>query len=104
MNEIEFNFEEIKNTTEFYKTAVEKFPLPDYFGNNLDALWDCVTAEVELPAKVTFINLTVEQLEKFKKIIELFEDAENELGEENLSFEYYLKDEYENLSEDYIEI
>lgn len=29
-----------------------KFNLPDYYGNNLDALWDCLTTDIELPVTV----------------------------------------------------
>ena len=56
----------------FYKACKEQFQLPDYFGNNLDALWDCITGFIELPVAVSFINITPYHLEKFEKQVTLF--------------------------------
>lgn len=33
-----------------------KFNFPDYYGNNLDALWDCLTTDIELPITVCLSN------------------------------------------------
>ncbi|ADL53868.1 barstar family protein [Clostridium cellulovorans] len=30
--------------------------LPDYYGNNLDALWDCLTGYIKLPISVEWTN------------------------------------------------
>ena len=78
---------------DFYQTAVKELTLPDYFGNNLDALWDVFTGEIELPIKIEFENLTLEKLDEFEYLIDLFQDACVELGYDNFQFEYYLKDE-----------
>ena len=78
---------------DFYQTAVKELTLPDYFGNNLDALWDVFTGEIELPIKIEFENLTLEKLDEFESLIDLFQDACVELGYDNFQFEYYLKDE-----------
>lgn len=85
-----FDFERIGTIGDFYKIATTELNLPEYFGNNLDALWDSVTGEIELPVTIQFTNLTLGQLEQFDKLIVLFEDAAAELGD-NLTFEYYLR-------------
>jgi ribonuclease inhibitor len=93
MKNVIFNFEKIETMDDFYQTAVKELTLPDYFGNNLDALWDVFTGEIELPIKIEFENLTLEKLDEFESLIDLFQDACVELGYDNFQFEYYLKDE-----------
>ncbi|MGJ7030389.1 barstar family protein [Niabella hirudinis] len=90
MKEIIFDFDRIGTKADFYKTAITKLELPEYFGNNLDALYDVLTGAIALPVKVRFENLSLGQLETFEDIITVFEDAAFEL-EEQLIFEYYLK-------------
>lgn len=92
MRNIIFNFEKIETMDDFYQTAVKELSLPDYFGNNLDALWDVLTAEIKLPIKIEFENLTLEKLETFEQLTNLFEDACAELGND-FQFEYYLKED-----------
>ncbi|SDD17810.1 barstar family protein [Niabella drilacis] len=90
MQEIIFDFDRIGTEADFYKTAITKLELPEYFGNNLDALYDVLTGAIALPVLIRFTDLSLGQLEKFSDIIAVFEDAAAEL-EEQLIFEYYLK-------------
>ncbi|WP_018628160.1 barstar family protein [Niabella aurantiaca] len=90
MREVIFDFDRIGTEEDFYKTAVKLLELPDYFGKNLDALYDVLTGAIELPVRIRFLNLSLGQLEKFGDIITVFEDAAAEL-EAQLVFEYYLK-------------
>ena len=96
MKQVTFDFEKIESIDDFYREAVEKMDLPDYFGYNLDAMWDCLTGEIELPIEIRFINLTSEQLDEFVEIILLFEDAAFDM-DDDLFFEYSLKDDDVNL-------
>lgn len=96
MKQVTFDFEKIESIDDFYREAVEKMDLPDYFGYNLDAMWDCLTGEIELPIEIRFINLTSEQLDEFVEIILLFEDAAFDM-DEDLFFEYSLKEDEEDL-------
>ena len=86
------DFDTIHSPRSFYGACKQQLQLPDHFGNNLDALWDCITAGIDLPVTIHFINLTPYHLKKFAKQIELFRDAEKELDGE-LSFEYHNSDE-----------
>ncbi|MBZ4190101.1 barstar family protein [Niabella beijingensis] len=90
MQEAIFDFDRIGTTADFYQIAVQQLNLPEYFGNNLDALYDALTGMIGLPLLVRFINLSMGQLEKFDAIIAVFEEAAAALDEQ-LVFEYYLK-------------
>ncbi|WP_300598684.1 barstar family protein [Niabella sp.] len=90
MKTIIFDFDRIGTEEDFYKTAVKQLALPDFFGNNLDALYDVLTGSIELPVTIQFVHLSLGQLEKFDAIITVFEDAAVAL-EDDLIFEYYLK-------------
>ncbi|MBK7097497.1 MAG: barstar family protein [Sphingobacteriales bacterium] len=92
MNSVTFDFNRIGTLDDFYKVAVKEFNLSDHFGNNLDALWDSINGDIQLPATAVFKNLSLNQLEYFDKIILLFEEATYELGD-NFIFEYYLNTE-----------
>ncbi len=86
MEPIIFDFIEIENSEQLYEQLSIKLNLPDYFGRNLDALWDMLTGEIEMPLFIKFINLSNKQLTLFHEFIELFEEASEEL-EGELDFE-----------------
>jgi ribonuclease inhibitor len=92
MKTIVFNFDKIHSLQSFYSACKQQLQLTDHFGNNLDALWDCITAGIELPVTISFINLSPYHLVKFERQIDLFRDAEKELDGE-LTFEYHTRDE-----------
>ena len=65
-----------------HKILKDKLGLPDYYGENLDALWDCLTGWIDLPLTIEFHNFS--ESEKYlggyaKKLLEIFQDAEREL-------------------------
>lgn len=91
--EIYIDFLEIGDYEDFYTQLKEKLPLPEYFGNNLDALYDVITGELEMPLHIEFVNMSVEQLEIFEDLLTTLEDAEDEV--EDFSFSYYLE-QYED--------
>ena len=80
MKEIKIDFKEINNDKEFYEIIREKLDLPEYFGDNLDALWDSITGYIELPIKIRFLNFNNKKSDFFISIKEVFTDAEKELN------------------------
>lgn len=90
MDKITFDFHNIHTEKEFYKAVMDKMQLSDCFGNNLDALWDVINGDIALPVEVAFINLSMSQLDAFTKIIDLFTEAHETLGEEFV-FNYSLR-------------
>ena len=63
--------------------------MPEHFGDNLDALYDSITGDVELPLHIEFVNMSVEQLEDFEDLLTTLEEADEEL--EDFTFAYYLE-------------
>lgn len=82
MQEINFDFKKIHNMDDFYAQATNLMELPKHFGNNLDALWDIITGETELPLRIRFSNFKEHELDRFFNLIKLMEDAEEELEDE----------------------
>lgn len=91
--EIYIDFLEIGDYEDFYAQLKEKLTLPDHFGDNLDALFDALTGELEMPLHLEFVNMSVEQLEIFEDLLTTLEDAEEEV--EGFTFSYYLE-QYED--------
>lgn len=91
--EIYIDFLTIGDYEDFYAQLKEKLPLPDYFGDNLDALFDVITGELKMPLHIEFVNMSVEQLEIFEDLLTTLEDAEDEV--EDFTFSYYLE-QYED--------
>jgi ribonuclease inhibitor len=93
MKTIYIDFAEIGDYEEFYEQLKEKLELPEFFGDNLDALYDSLTGFVEMPLHIEFVNMGVDQLEDFEDLLTTLEDADEELDE--FSFAYYLE-QYED--------
>lgn len=100
MKTVYIDFTDIGDYEDFYTQLKEKIQLPDYFGDNLDALSDTITGELEMPLHLEFVNMTVDQLEIFEDLLTTLEDAEEEV--EDFSFTYYLE-QYEDEDEDDVE-
>ena len=95
------DFTDLGDYDDFYAQLKEKLTLPEFFGDNLDALYDFLTGFAELPLHLEFVNMSVEQLETFEDLLVTLEDAEEEL--EDFSFSYYLmqyEDEEGEVSEE----
>ena len=91
--EVYIDFLEIGDYEDFYAQLKEKLILPEHFGDNLDALFDVITGELEMPLHLEFVNMSVEQLEIFEDLLTTLEDAEDEV--EDFTFAYYLE-QYED--------
>lgn len=93
MKTIYIDFSEIGDEEDFFAQLREKMSLPEHFGNNLDALYDTITGDLEMPLRIEFVNMNVEQLEHFEDLLTTLEDAEDET--EGFSFAYFLE-QYED--------
>ena len=76
----------LKRTAEIHQRIQTVLELPDWYGQNLDALWDSITGIMYLPAEITIIfqPQTIQALqlsEEVDKIITVFKEAANEFGE-----------------------
>ncbi|KQT21534.1 barnase inhibitor [Chryseobacterium sp. Leaf405] len=93
MKTIYIDFTDIGDFEDFYAQLREKLTLPDHFGDNLDALSDVITGELEMPLHIEFVNMTVDQLEIFEDLLLTLEDIEEE--KEDFTFTYFLE-QYED--------
>lgn len=93
MKKIIFDFKNIENKTDFYNELKNKIELPEYFGNNLDALWDlAVSGDLGFPLEICFINFSRSRGSFFRNLAELLRDAEIET-EKQIIFKTYRGEE-----------
>lgn len=88
MNTITLDFTGCKYLGEIHKILKEKFGFPKYYGENLDALWDCLDnyCDYQLHVRIMGINsLPNEFNEYIYKMLEVFEDVHKETP--NITFE-----------------
>ena len=82
MTNITIDGQEFKSEQEFHKLIKLKLDLPNHYGENLDALWDCLTGDIDLPISITWVDFenSLSFLgEEAVKIASTFEDAALEL-------------------------
>ncbi|WP_140920195.1 barstar family protein [Limnobaculum xujianqingii] len=78
MRSVVFDFADIRSMPDFYLQFADIFLLPDWFGNNLDALWDALTVGIRLPVQIVFTHFDRQSMD-FVSLYNLFEEAEQEL-------------------------
>ena len=81
MNEVVLDFSGIKTLWNLHEYFKDTFHLPDYYGHNMDALWDCLYYSFEFPTTIILKNiekLTSEMNEAVQTMLELFEDLQRE--------------------------
>ena len=81
MNYIILDFNGIKSLWTLHEYFKEVFNLPDYYGHNMDALWDCLDCSFEFPTTIVLKNIEKipsEMNEATKIMMELFEDLQRD--------------------------
>lgn len=81
MKYITLDFAGIKTLWELHEYFKTVFQLPDYYGRNMDALWDCLYYSFEFPTTITLKNvsyLPTEMQETIEVMLELFDDLQRE--------------------------
>ena len=63
----------------------EALALPDYYGRNLDALYDCLTELDE--TEIRFVNLAAAGDSYFSRVLSVFQEAREENPRLHLFFE-----------------
>lgn len=80
MFSVTFDFDTIADRAEFYRQFADKCQINDYFGENLDALWDVLTGELALPATISLKRLSQHpDAMQFAAIVATLQEAEEEL-------------------------
>lgn len=88
MQKITLDFINCKYFLDLHKELKEKFGFPDYYGENLDALWDCLDnyCDWDLCVYIKGIyKLPIEWSEYVNKMLEVFSDVHESTP--NINFE-----------------
>ena len=82
MNVIFLEGKELSSVSKTHEILQAKLDLPNYYGDNLNALWDCLTGWISLPLKVVWTDFfySKEQLGDFAdELLQLFLEAQDEI-------------------------
>jgi len=91
MNEIRLNGAEMVDKVATHAYLKRKLALPEYYGENLDALWDCLSTD-SVPKKIIIdkSSTIIEKLGLYgESLINLF----RKIAEENDCIDVYIKNE-----------
>jgi len=85
----------IESEDDFHEAIAKAFNLPNWYGRNLDALWDVLTGMIDRPINLVWLNSEVSRtrLKRYEKIVGLLKeiaDRDIELGRSS-KFEYKLQ-------------
>lgn len=73
---LHFDFTTLFSSDDFYYALKGQITLPDYFGNNLDALYDFLCVEAPLPLTIVFSHLTASQKDLFNPLVNTLREIE----------------------------
>ena len=80
-NPIILDFSRCRYLGEIHLVLKEKFGLPEYYGENWDALWDCLDGLFDKPVTVQiygFLSRGRALREECRKMLEVFDDVHRE--------------------------
>lgn len=89
MTQKQIDFSALQSYDDFYDEITKQLNLPDYFGRNLDALYDVLTGAVSLPLQLHFINMSLPQLQAFSDLLKTLKTIDEE--REDFSFRYAIQ-------------
>jgi len=79
---VELNGKHITSQETFHKEIKRVLDFPDYYGENLDALWDCLTSWIDLPLTLIWSDYEMSKLQMGEyagQVLKVFRAAETEL-------------------------
>ncbi|EEF2788424.1 hypothetical protein C7115_05385 [Salmonella enterica subsp. enterica serovar Give] len=77
MNVYTFDFNDIKNQSDFYREFTQTFGLASEKVSDLDTLWDAVMSDtLPLPLEIEFVHLPDKLRRRYGALILLFDEAE----------------------------
>lgn len=90
MNYITLDFAGIKSLWALHEYFKEVFHLPNYYGHNMDALWDCLNCSFEFPTTIVLKNiekLPSKMNDAVKTMLELFDELQRDNEEVTIRIE-----------------
>ncbi len=73
---------QINSPDELHYQLKQELELPEFYGGNLDALWDCLTGYIETPLTIEwhdFGDCRARIGDYADKVVSVFEDAQREV-------------------------
>ena len=89
MKKVKLAGKAIRSLDEFYGEIAKKLRFPDYFGRNLDALWDVLTTDVKGPVELAWEDSEASKKsmgKDFEKVATLLGDVGKEREDFKVSF------------------
>lgn len=75
------DFKYISHERDMWEIIRESLDLPDWFGKNLDALWDMLTGYIETPCRLILLScgqIPENWQDYFAQIVEVIKDAHDQ--------------------------
>ena len=72
------DFEAVKTYRDLYLCLKTGLDLPDFFGENLDALWDCMTGFIGWPCEIRISGLSKlnqQRRQEVQEMLDVMEEA-----------------------------
>lgn len=83
MNRFVLDFAEVRSLQELHQYLQKVFALPEYYGHNMDALWDCLSCCYDANTMIVLKNISAlpkEMAPSVDIMLELFCDLHDEDG------------------------
>lgn len=83
MNRFVLDFAEVSSLQELHQYFKKVFDLPEYYGHNMDALWDCLSCRYDENTMIVLKNISALPKEMSPSVdimLELFRDLHDEDG------------------------
>ncbi len=82
MREIVFDSSHVESIDQLHSELARIFDFPDYYGSNLDALYDCLSGNVALPLRIIWKNYNITRSKLGKDAVEVLKVMEDFAKEE----------------------
>jgi ribonuclease inhibitor len=79
----------IRSLDDLYDEMERCLPLPDYFGRNLNALWDVLSTDIEGPLEIVWLDAAHSRLamgDDYGIVVQLLEDLEKERDDVTVAY------------------
>lgn len=82
MKEVTIDFSSCSNWWDVHELLKEKLGFPEFYGRNLDALWDLLTGYMELPViiNIGLSNMKKNALDEVGDVLRIIKQAEKQYG------------------------
>lgn len=84
---VEIDGRQVRSEAEFHSAISEALAFPSFYGENLDALWDILSTDVERPVKLIWnhsASSKTDMAERFDEIVGILRKVERQDAEWNL--------------------